>query len=140
MARKHFGDNIKVYHGSVCDMPFDNELYDGIYCYALIHLLNSRERTKLIKDCYNQLQKGGYMIFVAVSKDFPTYGKGRRLSRDRYETMPGVKLFFYDSDSIKKEFECYGLIDFMEIDEPMKFMKDKPSLKFWYIVCKSSIE
>lgn len=140
LAKKHYGDNIKVYHGSVCDMPFDEELYDGIFCYALIHLLNSKERSKFIKACYNQLKQGGYMVFVAVSKDYPTYGKGKKLSKDRYETMPGVKLFFYDSDSIRKEFEKYSLIDCMEINEPVKSMANKPSSKFWYIVCRKCDE
>ena len=37
-----------IYHGSVTEMPFDNKLYDGIFCYALIHLLNSNERKKFI--------------------------------------------------------------------------------------------
>ena len=40
LARKHYGSDMKIYNGSVTDMPFDNSLYDGIFCYALIHLLN----------------------------------------------------------------------------------------------------
>ena len=50
LARKHYGDNLNVFHGSVGDMPFNQELYDGIFCYALIHLLNKRERTKFIRN------------------------------------------------------------------------------------------
>ena len=34
-------------------MPFDKALYDGIFSYALIHLLNEKERGKLTNDCYN---------------------------------------------------------------------------------------
>src|SRR6478735_10289539 len=55
MARKHYGPDMKIYHGSVTDMPFDKQQYDGIFCYALIHLLSSNERAKLIRDCYDQL-------------------------------------------------------------------------------------
>lgn len=40
LAKKHFGDSVKVYQGSVSSMPFDQELYDGIFSYSLIHLLN----------------------------------------------------------------------------------------------------
>lgn len=138
LAKQYNGGNIKIHHGSVNAMPFDNEQYDGIFCYALIHLLNARERAGLIKNCYNQLRPGGYMVFVAVSKNYPTYGKGKKLSKDRFETMPGVKIFFYDAESIKKEFGKYGLVDFREMDEPVKNMENKPPLKFWYIVCKSS--
>lgn len=140
LARKHYGDNIKVFHGSVGDMPFDNELYDGIFCYALIHLLNARERAKLIKDCYNQLALGGYMVFVAISKTTPAYGVGTKLSKDRFKTPHGVKLFFYDSDSVKKEFGKYGLQEAIEINEPSKNTEGKAVLKFWQIICRKEIK
>src|SRR5690606_23881921 len=29
LAHKHYGDDVKVHHGSVSAMPFDYELYDG---------------------------------------------------------------------------------------------------------------
>jgi SAM-dependent methyltransferase len=138
LAKKHYGDTIKVYHGSVSNMPFDDELYDGIFCYALIHLLNKRERVKLIKDCYNQLISNGYMVFVAISKETPAYGKGKKISKDRFKTAHGVNLFFYDSDSILKEFSKYGLIEAKEINEPVKNIGDKPSLKFWQITCRKT--
>lgn len=135
LARKN-GLDIRIYNGSVTDMPFDNKLYDGIFCYALIHLLNNHERKKLIKDCYSQLKPNRYMIFTAVSKKAPMFGKGKQLSKDRFEIMKGVKMFFYDSDSIRQEFEKYGLVEFLEIDEPSKNMENKPPLKFTIIKCK----
>jgi 2-polyprenyl-3-methyl-5-hydroxy-6-metoxy-1,4-benzoquinol methylase len=140
LAKKHYGDDIKVYHGSVSDMPFDQQLYDGIFCYALIHLLNIRERVKLIKDCYNQLNPNGYMVFVAISKKAPAYGKGKRISKDQFKTEHGVNLFFYDSDSIEKEFGKYGLIESKEINEPVANTGNKPSLRFWQISCKKEIK
>lgn len=47
LARKN-GIDSSIFQGSVTDKPFDNKLYDGIFCYALIHLLNDREREKFI--------------------------------------------------------------------------------------------
>lgn len=64
LAHQHLGDSIKVYHGATSSMPFDQESYDGIYCYALLHLLDATEREKLLADCYQQLSYGGYMVFV----------------------------------------------------------------------------
>ena len=136
LARKHFGDSIKVHHGSVSSMPFDQELYDGIFSYALIHLLNEKERKKLIEDCYNQLNPKGYMVFVSISNMDFRYGQGKEISKDTFETWPGVTLFFYDSDSVKSEFGNYGLIDAEIINEPLKDLGDKPSQRFWYIICK----
>ena len=136
LAKKHYGDNIKVYLGSVSSMPFDQELYDGIFCYALIHLLSAEERIKLIKDCYNQLQPSGYMVFIAISKMDRRFGEGKEISKDTFETKHSVTLFFYDSGSVESEFGNYGLIDTEEINEPIKNLGDKPSQRFWQIICK----
>jgi SAM-dependent methyltransferase len=121
LAAKHYGTDMTIYHGSVTDMPFDNGLYDGIFCYALIHLLDSSERKKLISDCYNQLSEGGYMIFTAISKEAHTYGQGKFISEDRYEIFDGVNMFFYDRASIHAEFDKAGLFEIMDITENYPF-------------------
>ena len=121
MAQNHYGTDIKIYHGSALNMPFDNCHYDGIFCYALIHLLDKDERTKLIRDCYNQIAENGYMIFTVISKEASTYGKGKFISKDRYELFEGVKMFFYDRDSILEEFGNVGLIEITQIQENYPF-------------------
>tara|TARA_R110002049_G_scaffold3514_2_gene26323 strand:+ start:2694 stop:3161 length:468 start_codon:yes stop_codon:yes gene_type:complete len=84
LARKHHGTIMTIYHGSVTDMPFDSRKYEGIYCHALIHLLDKKAREKLILDCYDQLTDNGYMIFTAITKKAPNFGKGKPISKDRY--------------------------------------------------------
>ena len=138
LARQN-GLQFKIFHGSVTDMPFDNKFYDGIFCYALIHLLDENERKKLIEDCYNQLKPGGYMIFTAISKNAPMYGKGRELSTDRFEITEGAKIFFYDINSAKGEFGQYGLLEATEILEPHKDNESKPPFEFILIKCKKEV-
>ena len=121
MAAKHYDTNMMIHHGSVTDMPFDDNKYDGIFCYALIHLLDSNERVKLVRDCYHQLSENGYMVFTVISKDAHTYGQGKFVSKDRYEMFGGVKMFFYDIESIRAEFEKAGLFEIMEIIENYPF-------------------
>jgi len=135
LAKTHYGVSIKIHHGSVTDMPYDAELYDGIFCHALIHLLNQKERRKLLNDCYSQLRPGGYMVFSAVSTKSPNYGTGRQVSRNRFEIMEGVKMYFYDRDAVKREFGKYGLAEVTEMEEPMKNMPGKPALKFHLVTC-----
>lgn len=125
-----------IFHGSVTDMPFENKQYDGIFCYALIHLLNKSERAKFIQDCYNQLKQNGYMIFITISKEALMYGKGKQLGKDYFEILEGMKMFFYDTDSIKQEFEAYGLVEVSGIVEPHKNAENKPPFKFTMIKCQ----
>ncbi|RKD13828.1 methyltransferase [Pelobium manganitolerans] len=121
LAWKHFGEDLKIHHGSVCDMPFNDDSYDGIFCYALIHLLGQVERQKLIKDCYKQLNEGGSMLFTVVSKDAEIYGKGTQIDTDRYELFGGVQMFFYDEKSIEAEFADVGLFKISKVEEVYPF-------------------
>lgn len=104
IARKELALTIQIFHGSVADMPFDNKQYDGIFCYALIQLLDSNERKKFIKDCYDQMKPGCHMMFTVPSKKSVLHGKGRLLSKNRYELRQGLNVYFYDSASILREF------------------------------------
>lgn len=121
LAQKHFGNDLKIYHGSVTEMPFDDNLFDGIFCYGLIYLLDKDERKKFIRDCFNQLSENGYMIFTAITKDAQTYGQGTLISKDRFEMFGGVKIFFYDKETIEEEFGNAGLFEVTEITENYPF-------------------
>jgi len=121
LGKKHFGNEIKIYHGSVTDMPFDNNLYDGIYCYGLLYLLDKDERAKLIQDCYNQLTENGFMVFTAITKQAVTYGQGTNIGKDRFEMFGGVQLFFYDNETIAAEFGKAGLFEITEVTENYPF-------------------
>lgn len=139
LAKKNNID-ILIHHGSVTQMPFDSNKFDGIFCYALIHLLNKRERKKFIINCFSQLQINGFMIFVVVSKKANMYGTGRQLSNERFELMKGLNVYFYDMDSATKEFKDYGLVDILEIDEPIKHIENQPPLKLLMIKCQKKKE
>lgn len=127
--------NIKIYHGSVTDMPFDKTKYEGIFSYALIHLLNKNDRLNFIKNSYNQLENKGEMITVAITKNNPMYGQGKKLGEDYYEIFDGMPMFFYDLDSINNEFGNYGLTEIIEIKEPHKSMPNKEPFNYYFIRC-----
>ncbi len=136
LSKKQFGESLNIYHGSVSSMPFDQELYDGIFCYSLIHLLGPAERSKLIADCYDQLELNGYMIFVSISKNDFRYREGEEISKDTFKKSYGVTLYFYDPESIQTDFGNYGLVEAKEISEPIENADNKPVQRFWNIVCK----
>jgi SAM-dependent methyltransferase len=137
---RNTGLDIPIHHGSVVQMPFDDSVYDGIYCYALIHLLNKNERRQFLRSCYNQLREGGIMVFVAVSKTNPKlHENGKLISKDRFRIQNGLCVFFYDSDSVLKEFDRFGLVEYHEIDEPVKHMPNEEPMKFWRVVCRKPV-
>ncbi|WP_132052682.1 class I SAM-dependent methyltransferase [Pseudocnuella soli] len=121
LAHQHFGSGLTIHHGSVTDMPFDDQLYDGIFCYGLIYLLDKEERRKLISDCLDQLTENGFMIFTTITKAAQTYGSGTLIGADRFEMFGGVKIFFYDKATIEDEFGSAGLFEVTEVIENYPF-------------------
>jgi hypothetical protein len=82
------------------------------------------------------LRKGGVMVFVAASMNNKLYGFGKMVSKNRFRIENVLTVFFYDSESIQREFGTFGLIDFSEINEPVKHIPDEEPMKFYQIVCQ----
>ncbi len=140
IARKHYGTELNIFQGSVTDMPFDQHLYQAIFCYGLVYLLNMEQRRKLIADCYRQLLLGGWMIFSVVSKKSPNYGKGKPLAKDTFEiNKDGGQIFFYDKDSAQLEFGAYGIKDCFEIEEQVHPGTGTASFIFLQVVCRKEV-
>src|SRR5687768_8965479 len=131
LAYQLLGSEVKISHGSVGDMPFDQDIYDGVFCHALIHLLGSNERKRLLTNCNAQMKSGGLMVFTTITKHASTYGAGEKLGKDLFKTKDGVELFFYDEESIKEEFGQFGLVEATIVEE-------SPATKFWKIVCQKA--
>jgi SAM-dependent methyltransferase len=125
-----------IHHGSVTGMPYDDEIYDGIFCYALIHFLNRNERRVFLQACFNQLRNNGLMIFGVTSLMNSMYGSGRYLSHNRYQFPNGLRVFFYDDEAVEKEFTPFGLIEYRPIDEPIKFEAGHEPVKLFYVICR----
>ena len=136
LNKQLLGSKLKeLFLGSTDEMPFSTGTYGGIFCYSLIHLLEEKARTRLIQNCYNQLSSGGQMVFVMVSKNFPSFGKGKQLGKNTFETAPGLQLYFYDKASILKDFEKYGLTTIREIAEGKNAKDSSLAPEYWYINC-----
>jgi hypothetical protein len=78
------------------------------------------------------------MVFTAATKESGLYGMGKILSKDRFEIAKGLKVFFYDADSVKKEFTGFGLIECSDIEEPVKFMEGEEPVKLKLVICRKN--
>jgi SAM-dependent methyltransferase len=131
-ARNHFGNSTVIHRGSVTDMPFDNQRFDAVYCYSIVHLLTTTERKKLIHDCFMQLKPNGIMVFVALSVNDHRFGLGTELENNTFQSPEGLSLYFYDEKSVQEEFGSYNPLEIKEINEP----EESPNEKHWMIVCE----
>lgn len=125
-----------IHHGSLTDMPYDNEIYDGIFCYATLHLFNKEERQHILKCCYNQLQKNGLMFFNVVSVDSMMNFSGEQLVNNIIKLDNGLELTFYNLNRIEEEFKNYNITKITKIDEPIKYMKNQKPLHCFNVICQ----
>lgn len=88
-----------------------------------------------LEACYNQLKTGGAMVFVTASNQMSMYGTGKYVSKDRYEISKGLSVYFYDNNSIEKEFASFGLTEYKDMEEPIKFMVGYEPLKLKLVIC-----
>ena len=56
------------------------------------------------------MTENGFRVFTAITKDADTYGQETKISKDQFEMFSGVKIFFYDKETIE-EFGNAGLFE-----------------------------
>lgn len=97
--------------GSVLDMPFNDEVYDAIYCYNTLHLFLRKERFQFLIKCYNQLKTHGFAFFVVFSDKENSFGKGKRIEENTYESKIGRPTHFFSEEDLIEHFKDYLIIE-----------------------------
>jgi len=117
LARQHT-PGIRYHHGSVQDMPFDDSMYDGIYCFNVLHLLRKDERAVFLQRCREQLKDGGVLFFVVFSDKEPSYGTGRMVEENTFESKPGREVHYYSKEDLMAEFRGLEIREIGIMEDP----------------------
>ncbi len=97
-------------HGSVLDMPFDDEKYDAIYSFNILHLFLRKERFLFLNKCQAQLKDNGIVFFVVFSEGEKSFGKGRELEKNTFESKKGRPTHYFSKDDLIEHFRDYLVI------------------------------
>jgi len=108
---KEFAPETKFHHGNVLDIPYDDKVYDAIYCYSVLHLFRKKERELFLNKCFNKLREGGFIFFAAASDKEDSFGKGREVEPNTFESRPGRPVHYYSEEDMKNEFKRFKLIE-----------------------------
>lgn len=112
-----FNPKTSIFQGSVLDMPYNEEKYDGIYCHNLLHLFLKENRISFLKKCYNQLKNGGFAFFSVFSNNEISFGKGEKIEENTFESKPGRPAHYFNEFDLKEHFKEYSIIETGEIEE-----------------------
>ncbi len=110
--------DIKYYHGSVLDMPFSDDVYDAIYCFNVLHLFRADEREVFVKKCAGQLADNALAFFTVFSEKEPSFGKGKEVEPDTFESKPGRPVHYFTDDDLTRHFKGFKIIETGLIEDP----------------------
>ncbi len=108
----------RFYNASVLDMSFDTNRYDAIYCFNVLHLFRENNRYVFIQQCDNKLNKGGLMFFTVFSEKESSFGEGREVERNTFESRPGRPAHYFTEADLKAHFGKYNLVDMGIVEDP----------------------
>ena len=129
---------VRFHLGSVQDMPFDDSMYDGIYCFNLLHLFRKNDRIAFLHRCREQLRGGGVMFFAVFSDKEPSYGTGRQVEENTFESKPGREVHYYSEDDLKAEFRDLGILETGMTEDPEEHGKEgKHTHRLRYIFARN---
>jgi SAM-dependent methyltransferase len=89
---KVFDPKTQFFQGSVLDMPFDDEIYDGIYSCNVLHLFLKEDRHSFLKKCSNQLRKNGFVFLLCFLIRSEVLERESELKRILLKVSPGDRL------------------------------------------------
>jgi SAM-dependent methyltransferase len=105
-------------HGSVEDMPCDDAVYDGIYCFNVLHLFLKAARVAFLQRCREQLRDGGVMFFAVFSDSEPSFGTGPEVEENTFESKPGRAVHYYSEEDLVSEFHGLAILKTGLMEDP----------------------
>ena len=108
---KTFDTKTLFYEGSILNMPFSNDIYDAIYCFNVLHLFTKQDRFIFLRKCFKLLNVGGYIFFTVFSEKEHSFGKGKQLEDNTFESKPGRPTHYFTQNDLMEHFTDYIMIE-----------------------------
>lgn len=108
---KTYDPKTKSFCGSVLDMPYNDDIYDAIYCFNTLHLFLRNNRVLFLKKCYNQLKTNGLIFFIVFSEKEKTLGKGKEIEENTFESKPGRFVYYFSEEDLIEHFKDFLIME-----------------------------
>ncbi|MCT4595657.1 MAG: class I SAM-dependent methyltransferase [Anaeromicrobium sp.] len=114
---KQWDERTNFIHGSVLDMPLTGKIYEGIYCYNLLHLFLEEDRKILIQKCYKQLKRDGLIFCTVLSEKDESLGRGHMIEYNTFKDEKGKIVHNFTQKDMRIHFEEFNILKIGEIQE-----------------------
>ncbi len=117
--------DLKIYQGSVLEMPFSNKIYNCIYCFNVLHLFRKDDRLLFIEKCSRQLAPEGIVFFAVFSDKESSYGKGQMVEENTFESKPGRPVHYFSEEDLIQHFDKFDLLETGLMEDTENHGKEK---------------
>ncbi len=112
-----FDPKTKFYRTSALEIDSINGKFDAVYCFNLLHLFREKERLQFIEKCNKILNDEGFAFFAVFSDKENSYGKGKEIEKNTFETKPGRPAHYFTREDLLNHFRNFDVIEIGEIDD-----------------------
>ena len=114
---KVFDPQSEISLGSVYDLPSITQKYDAIYCFNVLHLFTEENRKNVLKFCANIIKIQAILFFVVFSDEEATFGKGKEIEPNTFESKPGRPVHYFSEMDLKSLFHEFNILELGQIKE-----------------------
>jgi len=105
--------------GSFLDpFPGEDGGYDAIYCYNVLHLFRQNERELFVRKSFRALREGGITFFVVFSEKEKSFGKGRQVEENSFESKPGRPVHYFTEQDLRRHFCMFDPLAAGIVEDP----------------------
>lgn len=122
------GLTFPIYEGNVLDMPFNDKKYGGIYCFNVLHLFTKEDRINFIDKCDKQLNPGGIIFFTAFSENESSYGRGKKVEENTFESKPGRPVHYFTDEDLRSHFSRFSVLGSGIMEDPEDHGEEGPHI------------
>ena len=113
-----FDPATRIYNDTVLDMSYLAGNYDAIYCFNVLHVFRQYDRDLFIGQCASRIKKQGLMFFTVFSEKDESYGKGKQIEKNTFESRPGRYAHYFDEDDLKAHFQKIEILETGMMEDP----------------------
>jgi SAM-dependent methyltransferase len=123
LKKSELSNKIRVFNGSIIDMPFEDMKYDAVFSFNVLHLFNRKDRQTIMDKCKSQLNPKGLIFFTVMSELEHGYGEGIKIEENTF-VKKGKPVHFFTEEDLKQHFSKFEIIESDLIDEPEQHSKE----------------
>lgn len=130
----------RFYNASVLDMSFLPDTFDAVYACNILHLFREKDRNLFIRQCISKVKKNGLMFFTVFSEKESSYGQGKEVEKNTFESKPGRPAHYFSDSDLKTHFKEMEILETGIMEDPENHGTEGPHThRLRYIYVKANL-